>query len=246
MECEELRAGLHRYIDEELPAATRRILETHLVGCGECSGIVQEERRWQQAVRGTATYHAAPAALRRQLAATLQAVAPQPGPARRHGWAMAASLLLAVVLSSSLTAYLVAPSPREPLEQQIVGSHVRSLMADHLTDVVSSDQHTVKPWFQGRLDYAPPVEDAAAQGFPLVGGRLDYIDHRGVAALVYRHDKHPINLFVFPATGGAANAPVAAQSGYNVLRWTADGMEFWAVSDLNAAELGAFEKAIRR
>jgi anti-sigma factor RsiW len=119
-------------------------------------------------------------------------------------------------------------------------------MADHLTDVASSDQHTVKPWFHGKLDFAPPVDDFAGDGFPLIGGRLDYLDHRSVAALVYRHAQHPINLFVYPADGPDM-APVASvETGYNILHWRSGGMDFWAVSDVNAAELADFEKLLRQ
>jgi anti-sigma factor RsiW len=133
---------------------------------------------------------------------------------------------------------LLLPASDE-LADQTVASHIRALQPGHLTDVLSSDQHTVKPWFDGRIDYAPPVRDFAADGFPLVGGRLDFLGGRAVAALVYRRDKHIIDLYVRPATtdAGAASAVV---NGYNVLGWTAGGMRFTAVSDLNARELAAF------
>jgi anti-sigma factor RsiW len=165
-----------------------------------------------------------------------------------RGWAVAASLLLSVALSSAVSTYLATPSAAALLQQDIVASHVRSLQMDHIADVASSDQHTVKPWFHGKLDYAPPVEDFAAEGFPLIGGRLDYVNRRSVAALVYRHAQHPINLFILPSRD-AAGAPVAAatsDSGYNIRHWTKDGMSFWAISDLNTGDLANFEALLRR
>lgn len=249
MDCKDLQALLHRYVDDELPSDARREAEAHIDQCDGCRRLVQQEMAWKQAIRRAATYYIAPDEVRQRIAQMTNPAKhkkPVVAAPRWSGWAMAASLLLAVALSSGATAYFVAPPLEEPLAQALVASHVRSLMADHLTDVASSDQHTVKPWFHGRLDYAPPVDDLAAAGFPLVGGRLDYVDHRSVAALVYRHDKHPINLFVFPSgePDGVARAETA--NGYNILHWTAGGMAFWAVSDLNNADLHDFEMLIRR
>jgi anti-sigma factor RsiW len=156
---------------------------------------------------------------------------------------MAASLALAVVTSSGLTAYVMRAAEQDRLVQDVVSGHVRSLMAGHLTDILSSDQHTVKPWFHGRIDLAPPVDDLAGEGYPLVGGRLDYLDRHPVAALVYRHREHPINLFVMAAPTGQHRAAASlAERGYNVVHWTASGMSFWAVSDVAVAELREFAR----
>src|SRR5205814_2497853 len=135
-----------------------------------------------------------------------------------------------VILSWSLVRIFSVPSQNDLLAQDAVSSHIRSLMANHLVDVVSSDQHTVKPWFDGKLDFAPPVEDLAGQGFPLVGGRLDYLDNRPVAALVYGRQKHYINLFIWPTA--LADSPATAQTrqGYHLWHWTQAGMTYWAVS----------------
>jgi anti-sigma factor RsiW len=251
MECKDLQELLHRYVDGELPVEHLDAAEEHVGGCADCRKLVQEEKGWQQAIRHAGTYYTAPELLRRRIAAmTRRAVASTSTATGTpwRGWAVAASLLLSVALSSAVSTYLATPSAAALLQQDIVASHVRSLQMDHIADVASSDQHTVKPWFHGKLDYAPPVEDYAAEGFPLIGGRLDYVGRHSVAALVYRHAQHPINLFILPSRD-AAGAPLAAatsDSGYNIRHWTKDGMSFWAISDLNAAELGDFETLLRR
>src|SRR5205085_5951552 len=131
------------------------------------------------------------------------------------------------------------------LAHEVVSSHIRSLMADHLTDVASTDQHTVKPWFGGRLDFSPPVSDFAARGYPLIGGRLDYLGNHPVAALVYQHRKHLINVFLWPAVDEReAIAPAATERGFQVIRGAHAGMSVWVVSDLNASELGAFARML--
>jgi anti-sigma factor RsiW len=246
MDCDDLRALLHRYVDSELPPEIRADADAHIAGCAECRRLVQRERGWRQAIGRAGIYHTAPESLRRRVAEmTHRGASPAPF-MRWRGWAMAASLLLAVALSSGVTAFLVAPPPGETVAEQVVASHVRSLMADHLTDMASSNEHTVKPWFHGKLDFAPPVEDFAAEGFPLIGGRLDYIAHRAAAALVYRRAQHPINLFIFPTTGPDTPTTALVKSGYNILHWRAGGMAFWAVSDLEAKELANFAKLVRQ
>ena len=134
----------------------------------------------------------------------------------------------------------------DAIEQQVVAAHVRSLMADHLFDVASTDQHTVKPWFTGKLDFAPPVADLTAAGFPLVGGRLDYVNDRAVAALVYRRRGHTINLFVMPAADAKArNEAMSRMHGFQVAEWQQGGMRFWAVSDISKEDMKRFELAMR-
>jgi len=135
----------------------------------------------------------------------------------------------------------------EHVLQDVIAGHVRSLMANHLTDVLSADQHTVKPWFEGQVDFAPPVPALTAQGFPLVGGRLDYLDNRPVAALVYRRQQHVINLFVWPTPLGAARpASTVTRHGYNLVQWTTAGMTYWAISTLNAQEMQTFAHEIQQ
>ena len=158
---------------------------------------------------------------------------------------LGASFACGALLAVSVLTYRGAVPSEEQLEEQVVAGHVRSLMAGHLTDVASTDQHTVKPWFTGKLDYAPPVVDLAAEGFPLVGGRLDYLHGRPVAALIYRRRGHTINVFVLPARDGppAAAAP-AGHHGYQLARWDRAGMRFWAVSDIARDEMAKFAAAM--
>ncbi|HEY2525198.1 MAG TPA: anti-sigma factor [Candidatus Binataceae bacterium] len=130
--------------------------------------------------------------------------------------------------------------------REVLTSHLRSLMPGHLMDVVSTEQHTVKPWFNGRVDFSPPVNDFAADGFSLVGGRLDYLDGRAVAALVYRRRKHIVNVFVWPAADGSQSVVEStAHDGYNLMHWRRGGMNYWIVSDLNAQEMGEFARLLR-
>ena len=249
MDCKNLQELVHRFVDDELPAELRSEAEAHMAECAACQRMIDEERTWQQAIRRSAPYYTAPPDLRRRIGEIARLPTRPPRAAVWRGWAVAASLLLAVGLSSGATHYwdgLAGRAGEAPVAEQVVASHVRSLMAEHLTDVASTDQHTVKPWFHGKLDYAPPVDDFAAEGFPLVGGRLDYIEHRPVAALIYRRAQHPINLFVLPAKDGDDAARFTTESGYNIACWTENGMTFWAVSDVAAADLQEFAKLLRQ
>jgi anti-sigma factor RsiW len=209
------------------------------------------DRHQSELLRSHATrYRASPAlqsAVRTEI--TLQSAAARPRvAAARRRWPAWASVGLgfALGLVLSATGVLVAgrAADSERLEAELVGNHVRALMVSHLTDVASSDQHTVKPWFQGKLDYSPPVKDLRAEGFPLLGGRLDYVAGKPVAALVYRRNGHFINMFVWPASR-APLSEVSERQGYNVVRWSHDGMAYAAVSDLNRNELRAFSELMR-
>jgi anti-sigma factor RsiW len=178
------------------------------------------------------------AALRREAKSSRQTLSPWLVFAT--GAAFAAVLLGAVLFQTMLGA------SGNTIVDQVVANHVRSLLATHLVDVVSSDQHTVKPWFDGKIDFAPEVRDLSANGFPLVGGRLDYLDGKTVAALVYQRNKHPINLFVTPEpTSRSTSTTVTTRRGYNVSSWTNNGMRWWAVSDLNQAELREFTELVQ-
>ena len=246
MECKDLQRELHRLVDGELPPAIKHEAESHAAGCADCGPLLKEERQWRQAIRGSGTYYTAPDLVRRRIRAMAARQSAAKARTAWPGWRVAASLLVTMGLSSAITAYVTTPSSTSLMEQEVVASHVRSLQMDHITDVASSNEHTVKPWFHGKLDYAPPVEDYAAQGFPLLGGRLEYLDHENVAALVYRHAQHPINVFILPSNAADSAPKAMVDHGYNLLRWTKGGMTFWAVSDINAVDLGDLARLMRQ
>lgn len=240
MECREVTALLPAYVDLELTAREAAAVEAHLSGCPGCDAACELQRAMQRAVREQATYFAVPEALTARLPAS-----PTTPPARTQNAARiwSGALAAGVALAVGAGYFLQQRAGEEAVSDEIVSAHVRSLMADHLTDVASSDQHTVKPWFNGRLDFSPDVRDLTTQGFPLLGGRLDYLAGRPVAALVYRHRKHLVNLFVAPA-GEPAHGDAAPREstlhGYHILRWVHDGMAFDLVSDVSNADLEHF------
>ncbi len=195
-------------------------------------------------IRKEATYHAAPPGLGARILASLpEERVKQPAPKRSWGWAPGFAAAFAIVAATAL--YFLSPLSEDRLADEIVAAHVRSLMVDHAFDIASSDSHTVKPWFAGKLDFSPPVIDLTSQGFALVGGRLDYLDRRPVAALVYRHKQHLINLFISPGSREARLRPSERQ-GFNLAAWERSGMRWWAVSDLNAQELAQFRAALEK
>lgn len=169
------------------------------------------------------------------------------GPIRWNWLGIGGSFAVTTALVLSLILHLIPPPRTDQLTENLVANHIRSLMADHLTDIASSDQHTVKPWFNGQLDYSPPVRDLAMDGFPLAGGRLDYANGRAVAALVYRRRGHLINVFVWPDSEDKQVAlEQSEQQGYHLLRWVQAGMVFWTISDLNLEELARFVQLLRK
>jgi anti-sigma factor RsiW len=201
------------------------------------------------AIRSKATRHAAPSGLRQHIHATIgqSALAGESRGGLVWRWPQMAGMLACAVLASVLvTRILLAPADTARVNDEIIAAHVRSLMVAHLEDISSSDQHTVKPWFAGKLDFSPPVNDFSKQGFPLIGGRLDYIDARFAAALVYRRHGHVINVFVWPLRG-ADKARVLSESrdGFHLLAWNASGLQFWLVSDVNPEELQMFSQLLR-
>jgi anti-sigma factor RsiW len=241
MEHQQIRDLIHSYIDGELDAANARLIEDHLRTCAACRSLEANAGILRTTLTDSSPAYRAPARLRKNiLAATRKEEKTQrtifsPWLSFATAGAVCALLLLCLI------ALRTSRSSRNAIADQVIGNHVRSLMATHLVDVPSSDQHTVKPWFNGKIDFAPEVHDFAAEGFPLVGGRLDYLNGKTVAALVYRRDQHVINLLIAPVSG-ATDAPISAltRRGYHLLHWTRSGMEFWAVSDLNTEELRQF------
>ncbi|HSB11236.1 MAG TPA: anti-sigma factor [Blastocatellia bacterium] len=244
MNCEETRELVGAYVDRELDLVKSLELEHHLSQCGACS----KRHASLLAVRSalSTVYQTPPASLERRVMSGIRkagkraemARVPRGMPWRWVG--VAASVAVVLVLSWSVFRLLARPSPDEVLAREVVSNHVRSLMVDHIADVPSSDQHTVKPWFAGKLDFSPPVIDLDEQGFPLVGGRLDYVDSRAVAALVYQRRKHVINLFIWPTEESDRLGQTVTHQGYNVIHWCRADMSYWAVSDLNANELREF------
>ena len=235
----ETRLLLHAYLDRELDLVRSLDVEKHVQACATCAAENASLRSLQSVLRtGDFTYRA-PQSLRQAVRQIARAEDEAPRAVRRSWFwqwladgAMATALLVLVLRPGGM-------SDRDVLANEIVFSHVRSLMAGHLTDVVSSDQHTVKPWFNGKLDFAPDVKDFAAQGFPLVGGRLDYLDGRSVAALVYRRNQHYINVFIWPAAPAMAGQPaIENRRGYSLITRQVNGLHHALVSDLNPTELG--------
>ncbi|EIM24493.1 anti-sigma factor family protein [Microvirga lotononidis] len=246
--CSDVKVLLHGHLDGELDAANAFQVEDHLRACATCASEYQHLQELRAALREDRLRHRAPDALR---ARVLEALAPIPASpiapttARwwQHLWQKQRLGIPVAAFAAGLAVALIVPRPSPDLEQEIVSEHVRSLMVDHITDVTTSDRHTVKPWFDGRLDFAPPVVDLASEGFALTGGRLDYVAGRAVAALVYKRREHVINLFIWPVEKnrvGVEGAQPSVNNGYNTLRWSGSGMIFWAVSDLNAVELQEF------
>jgi anti-sigma factor (TIGR02949 family) len=258
MSCAHMTVLLQGMLDGELDAVNAVRCEEHLETCPACAEEYRKQQELRVAIRRIPKT-AAPEQLRLRIQRAiadeeLPATRPQAAPVStlRRRWRMTAAptwwgaAFSVAALAASLVLFIVAPGDQTILQRELIAGHIRSLQAGHLTDVTTSDQHTVKPWFNSKLDIAPPVVDLASQGFPLVGGRLDYLDNHVAAALVYRHQKHVINLFVWPATNagdGQAEPQLSSFQGYNLCHWRRSGMNFWAVSDLNAAGLEQFERA---
>ncbi len=256
MEHDEAAILLTAYLDGELGVAEALALEHHLDGCAACRAAQVQQRALIARCRAEAPYFRAPAELARRIEAALPQSRPAapPGTVPRRGgralwdlsWLRPAALAVSLgALVAAAGLYLGAPSEQDRLAEELVAGHVRSLQVDHLSDVASSDQHTVKPWFNGKIDFAPPVTDLAAQGFKLEGGRLDYIQGHTAAVLVYRHGPHPINVYIWPAAGPDSAPQLRDLQGYHLAQWHGAGMQFCVVSDLARDELTALVGALR-
>ena len=249
MVCRDVVDRLSAFVDDELDPVASREVARHLETCPTCAQALSRHRLLGESVRSNLEYHRAPDLLRARLMRELRDPVrrerePARGVARPWRWLGAAGAAAAVVMVAA-GSWLASSLSRERTEdagvREAVSSHIRSLMANHLTDVASTDQHTVKPWFSGKVDFSPTVTDFAAEEYPLIGGRLDYLQGHPVAALVYMHRKHVINVFVWPQNGPAdAITPAVTRQGYHVIHGMHGGMTFWVVSDLNAAELATF------
>jgi anti-sigma factor (TIGR02949 family) len=240
MMCDDVGRDLDSYVDRELDTDSVTAIRSHLSTCPLCRQRVAEREVLGRLVRSV-PYRQAPDRLRARVVALAQRRR-----SLRNLLAAAAAAVLMVTVGAGIMFIRSAAIESDALAEDLVDSHVRSLQAEHLFDIRSTDQHTVKPWFLGKLDFSPPVIDLASLGFPLVGGRLDYISGRSVAALVYQRQRHAINVFVWPASERGSGVTERAIRGYNMRHWVLNGMSFWAVSDLNDAELNNFVRALQR
>lgn len=254
MQCERAQEMLSPYLDGELPTAEREAVATHLEECRACFAVVSDYRRTGRTI-AAAGREPLPSGLAERVRASLEraeeGLRDQSAPvaaglkARRpasagQSYARQAAMIFAACLLTALATWWIAgvASQTDRVEQEVLSAHVRSLLQDSPIQVASSDAHTVKPWFAGRIDFAPEVRDLAAEGFPLLGGRLDYVAGRRVGAIVYKRRLHTISVFVWPATQGDIAARIVTRNGFNLLSWRRHGLAYWAVSDLNASDLG--------
>ncbi|UFZ06822.1 anti-sigma factor [Bradyrhizobium ontarionense] len=249
MTCDEAEILIHALADGELDAGHAREVEAHVAACPRCASELAAIRQMQQVLAGTDLAFKAPSALRQRIEATLpparaMAVTPLAAarPSRRallKGFTLGSAV--SALAATGLVAIVLRNDDQQRIEAEIVSAHLRSLQAGHLTDVISTDQHTVKPWFNGKLDVSPPVIDLTAQGFTLIGGRLDYVDARAIGAVVYRRRQHVINLFVAQTSGTERRtARMETIQGFNIRFWRDRGLNYWAISDLGADELTEF------
>jgi anti-sigma factor RsiW len=238
---QELRLLVQADCDGELAPRDAAVVAAHLEDCADCRALHRNLLVTKESVHANVTYHEAPDHFRRQMETMLAANAPKQ-PRRRRQWGgWIGSFGVGAALAAILVLLVAAPRNDNGTEQMVLDGHLRALQSGHLYEVASSDQHTVKPWFDGRLDFAPPVKDLAARGFPLKGGRLDIVDGRAVAALVYNRAKHVIDLYIVHGQNtGEASPREATRNGYNIISWSDGEIVYWAVSDLNLRELGEF------
>jgi anti-sigma factor RsiW len=240
MSCERVRDSLDAYLDRELDVLTAVDFEEHLKGCGDCRALFERYQDLQARIKVQLSYFHAPASLEDKIRRKLGPLPRDESKWSKTGWrawAIAASLLILLASGAVFFRGPTRPTGAQLIADEVVSSHIRSLMANHLVDVPSSDQHTVKPWFNGKLDFAPAVKDLSSEGVSLLGGRLDYVDARPVAAIVYKCRQHPINLFLWPSSGIDSKPTVMTIRGYHVVHNTQAHLAHWAVSDLNADEL---------
>jgi anti-sigma factor RsiW len=271
MTCDEAIKLMDGYLDGELDPIANQTIEQHLRECQKCDQAYRTHSALIRSIGKATPYYKAPSGLRERIQASLrEEIAERPLESvwrdmrsrlqskqserravlfgTQWNWlALAAAIVLAAIIAFNLAPRLQRPGADQLLATQLIASHVRSLMANHLTDVASSDQHTVKPWLDAKLDFAPVVADLSSDGFPLVGGRLDYLENRPVAALVYQRRKHFINLFVWPAESGSASADKRiTRQGYQLLHWVDSDFNYWAVSDVSDNDLQAFKQVFEK
>jgi anti-sigma factor RsiW len=240
MNCHEIHPLLHAYVDSELDVMPSLEVDRHLKACAGCTALKRSLESLRSAIRNSDLAYRAPESLRARIRESVSDTSEE---TPRRPQPLVWQLLALGSIGFAIVTLLLQPvvTDRDRLADAAISDHVRSLMPGHLMDVASSDQHTVKPWFNGKIDFAPEVKDFAAQGFPLIGGRLDYLDGQTVVALVYRRNQHTINVFVWPAKK-SASSNVEDRRGYSIINRDFNGLHYCIVSDLNGKELGDFAK----
>jgi anti-sigma factor RsiW len=250
VKCDDARAQVSAYLDGELGLEASLAIERHVAECAECAALLRRRRALSSVIASSVHAAPCPAKVRHSVERMIRTSIPTPrGRILQGGWRWASAAALLAVAGGALVLVRarVDYTHREVLvAQQVVSNHIRSLLADHAIDVASSDRHVVKPWFAGKLDFAPTVPDLSQSGFELLGGRWEYLEGHDAAALVYKRRRHVINLFIWP---GAELASAAEDSGtergYQFVHWVQNGTSYWAVSDLNLEELKQFAAAVR-
>jgi anti-sigma factor RsiW len=240
MSCDRTDSVLHAYFDDELDPLDAAEFERHLAQCAACSEGLQTLKSLRSSMSTAQLYEKTPDSLRKKVLTDVHSAKPvarKPASAPWRWLALAAALLLFAFTGWEIVSVRRGNDKEAVLAAEVVDAHLRSLQPGHLVDVVSTDQHTVKPWFDGKIDFAPPVKDFAEQGFPLQGGRLDVVHGRTIAALVYGRRKHVVNIFIWPTSEKDAAPQSGSQQGYNWIEWRKGGMEFCAVSDAAASDL---------
>jgi mycothiol system anti-sigma-R factor len=257
--CELTRSVLHGYLDGELDAARAADFEQHLLSCPQCVAELEEQENLRSAIQRAGLRERAPEKIRRNLQAAISGASTTAEPVKtvtpfrakpsiRPTWwlTLAAAAVFVIVLGSRFLPNLTQGRGGDEMTAAVVDAHLRSLQPGHLEDVISTDQHTVKPWFDGRIDFAPPVNDFVSDGFPLQGGRLDVLRGKTVAVLVYGRRKHIINVFIWPTNEQDTSPQQGSKLGYNWIDWRKGGMELVAISDVSAPDLTALQKLIAR
>lgn len=250
MQCQESKKILDAYVDNEVDLTQSVALEEHLAACADCSKGLESRRALKNAIQDADLRYAAPPELVKSVRKSLRLPA-ETTSAPRWQWFKAAfvGFATATALCAVITVMIVRQfrtPPDHQLATMVVNEHIRSMQdgTNHLVDVVSSNQHVVKPWFNGRLNFSPKVTDFGDRGFPLIGGRLDYLGKQNAAALIYKRYQHVINVFIYPNTENSAQNTYQ-ELGFNVIYWSRDGMQYCVVSDLNMAELQQFVGMLR-
>jgi anti-sigma factor RsiW len=258
MNCDDSRIYLPAYLDDELDVAESLRVQKHLVECGHCRQLQDEQLALRTALRDSELFAHPSADFSKRIEAAVRKAAKEEARSQRFSWfeawrfesfrwvPAAAVLLIVTAIGAFLAMNSLRSSHQQLVASAVLAGHIRSLQPNHLIDVPSSDRHTVKPWFQGRLDFSPPVPDLSELGWNLIGGRLDYVDGRPVAVLVYQRRMHNINVFLWPNHGAAdSNIKQEEAQGYQILHWNGAEMTYWVVSDLNNSELLELARALR-